>query len=96
MDIQLALHSYLSQASLASNQQDLARCLEAFSRDWKQEPTLEQFDNALGLLRESRGSPHNETISLWWMGFLQDITLSNHIDTYSAELNDGMGLLGSQ
>ncbi|KAF9351105.1 hypothetical protein BGX34_000804 [Mortierella sp. NVP85] len=85
-DIQLALHSYLGQASLASNQQDLTRNLEAFTRDWKQEPTLEQFDTALGLLRDSRGSPRSETVSLWWMNFLQDVVLCDHIETYSAEL----------
>jgi len=95
-DIQLALHSYLGQASLASNQQDLTRNLEAFTRDWKQEPTLEQFDTALGLLRDSRGSPRSETVSLWWMGFLQDVVLSDHIETYSAELRAGMERIGSE
>ncbi|KAG0234403.1 Symplekin tight junction protein C terminal-domain-containing protein [Mortierella sp. GBAus27b] len=89
-DIQLALQSYLGQASLANNQQDLNRNLDAFSRDWKQEPTLEQFDTALGLVHESRGSPHGETIALWWMGFLQDIVLNDHIETYSPELNDAL------
>ncbi|KAG0365851.1 Symplekin tight junction protein C terminal-domain-containing protein [Gamsiella multidivaricata] len=89
-DIQLALHAHLSQASLAANQDDLARHLETFSRDWKQEPTLEQFDTALGLLRDSKESLSSETIALWWLRYLQDIALSNHIEKYSTELSDAL------
>ncbi|KAF9571652.1 hypothetical protein EC968_000320 [Mortierella alpina] len=86
-DIQLALHAHLNNASLASNHHDLKRHLDDFSRDWKKEPTLDQFDASLRLLRESRGGPNSEIVSLWWAGYLQDAVLNDHIATLSPELN---------
>ncbi|KAG0306624.1 hypothetical protein BGZ98_002041 [Dissophora globulifera] len=89
-DIQLALQAHLAQASQATQLQDLAKHLDAFSRDWKKEPTLEQFDASLTLLRESRRSPNADTIALWWMTFIQDIVINNHIDRHSAELGESL------
>ncbi|CAO3566876.1 unnamed protein product [Mortierella alpina] len=86
-DIQLALHAHLNNASLATNHLDLRRHLDDFSRDWKKEPTLDQFDASLRLLRESRGGPNSEIVSLWWTGYIQDAVLNDHIATLSPELN---------
>ncbi|KAF9289988.1 hypothetical protein BGZ68_008189 [Mortierella alpina] len=86
-DIQLALHAHLNNASLATNHNDLKRHLDDFSRDWKKEPTLDQFDASLRLLRETRGGPNSETVSLWWAGYIQDAVLNDHIATLSPELN---------
>lgn len=88
-DIQLALHAHLNNASLASNHNDLKRHLDDFSRDWKKEPTLDQFDASLRLLRETRGGPNSETVSLWWAGYIQDSVLNDHIATLSPELSQG-------
>ncbi|KAF9181168.1 hypothetical protein BGZ51_005102 [Haplosporangium sp. Z 767] len=85
-DVQLVLQAHLNQASLATNPQDLAKHLDAFSRDWKQEPTTDHFDSAIGLLRETKRSLNGETVAIWWAGYLQNIILSDHIDTYSVEL----------
>ncbi|KAG0203738.1 hypothetical protein BGX28_004086 [Mortierella sp. GBA30] len=89
-DIQLALHAHLNHASLATNHQDLKIHLDNFARDWKLEPTLEQFDAALGLLRDTRRSPNSEIVSLWWMGYIQDIVLSDYIPTFSPELSEAL------
>ncbi|KAG0000549.1 hypothetical protein BGZ79_005800 [Entomortierella chlamydospora] len=89
-DIQLALHAHLSQANQANDPQILAKHLEAFSSEWRKEPSLEHFDTALGLLRDSRKSANYETWALWWMGYLQEICLNTHIDKYSIELSNGL------
>ncbi|KAF9436887.1 hypothetical protein BGZ76_002688 [Entomortierella beljakovae] len=89
-DIQLALHAYLSQASQATSLQNLNEHLEAFSREWKKEPSLEQFDTALGLLLDSKKSPNYEPCALWWMGYVQDICQSTQIDRYSTDLSNAL------
>ncbi|KAF9942183.1 hypothetical protein BGZ67_002820 [Mortierella alpina] len=89
-DIQLALHAHLNNASLAPNHHDLKRHLDDFSRDWKKEPTLNQFDASLRLLRESRGGPNSEIVALWWAGYIQDAVLNDHIATLSPELNQAL------
>ncbi|KAG9320810.1 hypothetical protein KVV02_004653 [Mortierella alpina] len=89
-DIQLALHAHLNNASLAPNHHDLKRHLDDFSRDWKKEPTLNQFDASLRLLRESRGGPNSEIVSLWWAGYIQDAVLNDHTATLSPEFNQAL------
>ncbi|KAF9352007.1 hypothetical protein BGX26_010092 [Mortierella sp. AD094] len=89
-DIQLALHAHLSQANQASDPQILARHLEAFSSEWRREPSLEHFDTALRLLHDSKKSANYETCALWWMGYLQEICLNTHIDKYSIELSNAL------
>jgi hypothetical protein len=91
-DIQLTLQAHLNHASVATSQQELEGHLDAFSRDWKQEPTLEQFDAGLSLLRDQKSPATNESVSLWWLGYVQDCVLSEHIGTLSPELNQGMKL----
>ena len=90
-DLQLVLHAHLNHATVAANPQELTKHLQAFTRDWKKEPSLDQFDAALGLLQEARKSPNNmEIVAPWWISYLQDIALSDNIDTFSVELRDGM------
>lgn len=89
-DLQLVLHAHLNHATVAANPQELTKHLQAFKRDWKKEPSLEQFDAALGVMQEARRSTNNlEMVALWWIGYLQDIALSEAIDTFSVDLRDG-------
>ena len=93
-DIQLALHAHLNQAIQATqtgNLQILNEQLEAFSREWKKEPSLEQFNTALELLSDSKKSANYEVCAHWWMGYIQDICISPQIDKYSSEISDGTG-----
>ncbi|KAI1310827.1 hypothetical protein EDD11_003643 [Mortierella claussenii] len=89
-DLQLVLHGHLNQALMAPSPQDVAKHLTSFTRDWKKEPTLEHFDAALGLLRDLKRSPSDETVALWWMGYLQDICLNSHINKLSPEIVDAL------
>ncbi|KAG0044496.1 hypothetical protein BGZ83_010276 [Gryganskiella cystojenkinii] len=85
-DIQLTLQAHLNRATLATTAQELSDHLTAFSRDWKQEPTLEQFEAGLGLLRDQTRPDAKEVASLWWLGYVQDCVLSDQIATFSPEL----------
>ncbi|KAG0369362.1 hypothetical protein BGX24_002442, partial [Mortierella sp. AD032] len=90
-DLQLVLHAHLNHASVAANPQELTKHLQAFTRDWKKEPSLDQFDAALGVLQEAKRSPNNlEMVALWWIGYVQDIVLSETIDTFSVDLKDAL------
>ena len=91
MDIQLTLQAHLNHASVATSPQELSDHLAAFSRDWKKEPTLEQFDAGLSLLRDQNSPASSETVSLWWLGYVQLCVLSEQIDTLSSELTHGTG-----
>ncbi|KAG0037355.1 hypothetical protein BGZ82_002692, partial [Podila clonocystis] len=75
-DIQLELQEHLNNATLATDTEKLVQHLAAFSRDWKLEPSLNQFDNALQLLSETRQGANFEAVALWWLGYIQDIALS--------------------
>jgi len=89
-DLQLVLHAHLNHATVATTPQELTKHLQAFTRDWKKEPSLDQFDAALGLLLEAKRSPTNlELVALWWVGYLQDIVLSEAVDSFSVEFKDG-------
>jgi hypothetical protein len=89
-DLQLVLHAHINHASVATNSQELTKHLQAFTRDWKKEPSLEQFDAALGLMQEARRSTNNlEMVALWWISYVQDIVLSEAIDTFSLDFKDG-------
>ncbi|GJJ67861.1 symplekin [Entomortierella parvispora] len=90
MDIQLSLQAHLNHASVAASPQELSDHLAAFSRDWKQEPTLEQFDAGLSLLRDQKSPASVETVSLWWLGYVQLCVLSEQIDTFSPELSHAL------
>ncbi|KAF9124535.1 hypothetical protein BGW39_008123 [Mortierella sp. 14UC] len=90
-DLQLVLHAHLNHASVAANPQELTKHLQAFTRDWKKEPSLEQFDAALGLVQEARRSTNNlEMVALWWISYVQEIALSEAIDTFSVDLKDAL------
>ncbi|OAQ31860.1 hypothetical protein K457DRAFT_135648 [Linnemannia elongata AG-77] len=90
-DLQLVLHAHLNHATVATNPQELTKHLQAFTRDWKKEPSLDQFDAALGVMQEARRSTNNlEMVALWWIGYLQDIALSEAIDTLSFDLRDAL------
>ncbi|KAF9089440.1 hypothetical protein BGX29_012050 [Mortierella sp. GBA35] len=90
-DLQLVLHAHLNHATVAANPQELTKHLQSFTRDWKKEPSLDQFDAALGLLQDARKSPNNmEIVAPWWISYLQNITLSDSIDTFSVELRDAL------
>ncbi|KAK3841844.1 MAG: Symplekin tight junction protein C terminal-domain-containing protein [Linnemannia gamsii] len=90
-DLQLVLHAHLNHASVAANPQELTKHLQAFTRDWKKEPSLDQFDAALGVLQEAKRSPNNlEMVALWWISYVQDIVLSETIDTFSVDLKDAL------
>ncbi|KAF9582624.1 hypothetical protein BGW38_010959 [Lunasporangiospora selenospora] len=87
-DIQLTLQAHLNHATLATNAQDLNKHLDAFTRDWRLEPSLEQFDTVLGLLRDSRRLESGETVALWWLNYVHELVLNDHIDPLSTELID--------
>ncbi|KAF9933806.1 hypothetical protein FBU30_004404 [Linnemannia zychae] len=90
-DLQLVLHAHLNHASVATNPQELAKHLQAFTRDWKKEPSLDQFDAAVGMLQEAKRSPNNlEMVALWWASYLQDIVLNETIDKFSIDLRDAL------
>ncbi|KAF8940510.1 hypothetical protein BGZ47_007713 [Haplosporangium gracile] len=90
-DLQLVLHAHLNHATVAANPQELTKHLQAFTRDWKKEPSLDQFDAALGVMQEAKRSTNNlEMVALWWISYLQDIALSETIDTFSVDLKDAL------
>ncbi|KAG0240085.1 hypothetical protein BGW41_007178 [Actinomortierella wolfii] len=80
-DIQLTLHAYIHDASLAVDPKAQSQHLDAFTQDWHKEPSLEQFDSALALVRDSRQQgPENLYIVVnWFMGYLQDIALESNL-----------------
>ncbi|KAG0020520.1 hypothetical protein BGZ81_009301 [Podila clonocystis] len=82
-DIQLELQEHLSNATLATDTEKLVQHLAAFSRDWKLEPSLIQFDSALQLLSETRQGASFEAVALWWLGYIQDIALNRSIPRLS-------------
>jgi len=88
-DIQLELQEHLNNATLATDTEKLVTHLTAFTRDWKLEPSLDQLDSALQLLSETRQGTNFELVALWWLGYIQDIALSNTIPRLSPALGQG-------
>lgn len=88
-DIQLELQEHLNNATLATDTEKLVTHLAAFTRDWKLEPSLDQLDSALQLLSETRQGINFEVVALWWLGYIQDIALSNTIPRHSPALGQG-------
>ncbi|KAF9975521.1 hypothetical protein BGZ73_000825 [Actinomortierella ambigua] len=85
-DIQLTLHAYIHDASLAADPVAQSKHLDAFTQEWRKEPSLEQFDSALALVRDARqlGSENLYVVTNWFLGYLQDIALESsvHHDTH--------------
>ncbi|KAF9209328.1 hypothetical protein BGZ59_010161 [Podila verticillata] len=89
-DIQLELQEHLNNATLTTDTEKLVTHLAAFTRDWKLEPSLDQLDSALQLLSETRQGINFEVVALWWLGYIQDIALSNTIPRQSPALGQAL------